>query len=191
MTETALGVVQPLTLQQLQPFPLPSQLNSLPPAIVQQFSELYELIRGYVKGLATYKKFELELVTRINEQIDRLNEILKLLENYRNVGDTIVEQINKINTLFNEFVSLETYQYQLLSSNFSQDFLKKKFVKLVEANNQESNQIITQFKSSGTGDLDNEEFRKFLADFKASRKTYHLRKEKLNRWNEERVSGFI
>lgn len=183
--------IQPLTLRDLQPFPLPKQLNSLPPAIVQQFSELYELIIGYIKGLENYKKFELTLVNRMNEQISTLNEIMKLFENYQNVSTTIVEQINKISTLFNEFVNLETYQYQLLSSNFNQELLKKKFIKLAEENNHESNQLVNDFRSTASGDQDTEEFSKFLKDFKASRKSYHLRKEKLNRWNEERVSGFI
>ena len=38
---------------------------------------------------------------------------------------------------------------------------------------------------------DEKYFTKSLKEFRATRKDYHLLKEKLNRWNEERVSGFI
>lgn len=80
----------------------------------------------------------------------------------------------------------------LSSSNFNQDNLKAKFKKLIEENNQESLDIVKNFNDRSHGsEISDESFGTMIENFKNSRKLYHFRKEKLNRWEEERVSGFL
>ncbi|KAI5953465.1 hypothetical protein KGF54_002837 [Candida jiufengensis] len=187
--------ISPLTIDELKPFPLPKQLNSLPNKTFDQFIENKELIKSYLQDLETFK---LKL-KQINENIDLIiNETLTskikndLIPKYQNLIIKINNQIKTINQLYNEFLNYETIQYQLISSNFNQDILKLKFKKLIEQNNQDSLLIIKNFnKLQSANDNNIDEFNEMLSNFRESRKLYHFRKEKLNRWNEERVSGFI
>lgn len=182
--------IQPLTLKTLEPFPLPKYLDSLPVSIIEQFIQLHSLVLGYIKQLPAYQKWNETILETLNWQITNLNEISSILKTYNGTGMLIKEKMAKLNSLYSEFINLETYQYQLLSSNFNQEFLKNKFHKVIVENDQESKKLVKEFKGSSSDDFENL-FNNLIKDFRSSRKTYHLRKEKLNRWNEERVSGFI
>lgn len=182
--------IQPLTLKTLEAFPLPKYLDSLPVSIIEQFIQLHSLILGYIKQLPAYQKWNETIIETLNWQITNLNEISSILKTYNGTGTLIKEKMAKLNSLYSEFINLETYQYQLLSSNFNQEFLKNKFHKVIVENDQESKKLVKEFKGSSSDDFENL-FNNLIKDFRSSRKTYHLRKEKLNRWNEERVSGFI
>lgn len=183
----------PLTIETLNPFPLPKNLENLPPSTLNEFIQLYDLVSGYIKSLESFTVYQNSLLDQLNQQISKLNEIIEIFKEYEKTSELINKQIITINTTFNEFVNLETYQYQLLSSNFNQDFLKKKFIRVIEENNEHSNELISDFKSKSSNgkSINDEEFHDFILRLRNDRKTYHLRKEKLNRWNEERVSGFI
>lgn len=182
--------IEPLTLKTLEPFPLPKYLDSLPVSIIEQFTQLHSLVLGYIKQLPAYDKSNETILETLNWQITKLNEISRILKTYNATGTVIKEKIAKLNSLYSEFINLETYQYQLLSSNFNQEFLKNKFHKVIVENDQESKELVKKFKGSSSNDFENL-LNNLIKDFRSSRKTYHLRKEKLNRWNEERVSGFI
>mmetsp|Transcript_6479 Transcript_6479/g.8128 ORF Transcript_6479/g.8128 Transcript_6479/m.8128 type:complete len:186 (+) Transcript_6479:38-595(+) len=182
--------IQPLTLKTLEPFPLPKYLDSLPISIIERFTQLHNLVLGYIKQLPAYQELNETVLKALNWQITKLNEISGLLKTYNATGTQIKEQIAKLNSLYSEFINLETYQYQLLSSNFNQEFLKNKFHKVIINNDQESKKLVKEFKENNTEDFESL-LNNLIKDFRSSRKSYHLRKEKLNRWNEERVSGFI
>ena len=112
--------IQPLTLKTLEPYPLPKYLDSLPISIIEQFAQLHNLVLGYIKQLPTYEKLNDTVLEALNWQISKLNEISGILKSYNATGAQIKEQIAKLNSLYSEFINLETYQYQLLSSNFNQ-----------------------------------------------------------------------
>ncbi|KAK6465392.1 hypothetical protein DFJ63DRAFT_310488 [Scheffersomyces coipomensis] len=190
-------LIEPFKIDQLQPFPLPKSLEGLPNANFEQFINNEELIKGYIKDLETYKTHQDTIVDRLSQLQGVIKqEILdQLLTQYINQIQIIKNQLKSIHQIYQDFLNLETYQYQLLSSNFNQDYLiKNKFTKLIESNKEDSMQIIKKFGSKNTGDdsnIDEGEFNELIGKFKQSRQLYHLRKEKLNRFNEERVSGFI
>lgn len=182
------AIIQPLAIGQLQAFPLPKYLDSLPHKTLNEFSQLYELVRGYIKGLEGYKIYKESVVTRINDQIAQLNQIIVLLESYSATSKKIDENLATVNRLYNEFINLETIQYQLLSSNFDVGFLKQKYAGLVRESDQKLVDFIKAFPGKAAGE---DETALFLRQFREERKTYHMRREKLHRWNEERVGGFI
>lgn len=179
-------ITKTLEIKELKPFPLDVSLGNLPSNLLQQFAELYELVKGYTRSLPAYQTFEADLIATIDAQISTINEIIALLEEYTAVSLTISGQVKTMEDIYKEFINLETYQYQLLSSNFNQNFLKLKFAKLTVASDADSVALVSDFRKSPGKDLSS-----FLREFKDGRKLYHLRKEKLNRWNEERVGGFI
>lgn len=176
---------QPLTIALLHAFPLPRTLEVLPPHVLQDFSRQYDLVKGYIKQLDAYTQTETNLRNIIHEQISTINKIIGLLDAYEKNSSAIASAISKMNELYKEFLNYETYQYQLLSSNFNQNFLKLKFSKLTSASDEESMNAVKEYRNSG--DL----LLTFLQDFRQKRKLYHLLKEKLNRWDEERISGLI
>lgn len=121
--------IQPLTLKTLEAFPLPKYLDSLPVSIIEQFIQLHSLVRGYIKQLPAYQKWNETIIETLNWQITNLNEISSILKTYNGTGTLIKEKMAKLNSLYSEFINLETYQYQLLSSNFNQEFLKISFTR--------------------------------------------------------------
>lgn len=186
MSESA--TLQPLTIGQLQAFPLPKYLDSLPQKTLNEFSQLYDLIKGYIKGLEGYKIYNNTVISKLDDQVAQLNQIIVLLESYSATSKQIDENIKVVNQLYNEFINLETIQYQLLSSNFDVGFLKQKYAGLVRENDQKLLELVKGF-SGKTADED--ETALFLRQFRAERKKFHVRREKLHRWNEERVGGFV
>lgn len=176
------------TIEQLKPFPLQEHLRVLPQSVLEEFSQLYDLVEGYVKSLSTYKDHEVEVVKELNAQIEKLNVCSELLENYNRVGDKIQQQVRELNGIFEEWTTLETIQYQLLSANFNQDALKLKFKRMLAESELALTESIKKFKTSEQSETD---FTELVSRFRAERKLYHIRKEKFNRWNEERVSGFV
>lgn len=178
--------LQPVELASLRPFPLPKLLKNLPAQFLADFSRLYELVQGFVEELPKYRETQAQIVDVANQQIELVNEIVQILEEYEAKSAHISRQLKTMEELYREFLNLETYQYQLLSSNFNQNFLRTKFGRLAEASDKESMLLVRNKKSMAELDLTS-----FLLEFKQKRKEYHLRKEKLNRWEEDRVSGFI
>ena len=177
--------LQPLSIEQLRPFPLEKSLQSLPQKFQDEFASLYELVKGYTRNLEAYRALEEQARQAIKDTTATINSISAVLEEYNRNSDTIVKQMGKLDALYKEFLTLETLQYQLLSTNYDQSFLKIKYAKLVKEGDTQSDEILDDYRNSG-GDMSS-----FLLRFKDSRKVYHGRREKLNRWEEDRVSGFI
>lgn len=179
--------ILPISIELLSAFPLPRTLEALPPQILRDFAAQYDLVKGYVKLLPQYQDFESELHNVVQSQIKTLNDVIILLDQYNENSAAITENLRKMDELYKEFLNYETYQYQLMSSNFNQNFLKLKFAKLVSASDAESIDTVKLFKAG----LDDKNMTVFLQLFRQKRKLYHLLKEKLNRWDEERISGLI
>lgn len=177
-------IAQPLNIELLRPFPLPRTLEALPAHILQELSSHYELVKGYTKLLQTYQDLETQLRSTVQTQISTLNKIIVLLDDYNENSAAISANIKKMELLYKEFMNYETYQYQLMSSNFNQNVLKLKYSKLVSASDAASLEVIKSHQNS-------DNFSSLLQQFRQSRKEYHLLKEKLNRWDEERISGLI
>ncbi|KAM9904716.1 hypothetical protein OXX69_007459 [Metschnikowia pulcherrima] len=177
--------LQPLSIEELRPFPLEKSLQSLPQKFQDEFASSYELVKGYTRNLEAYRALEEQARQAIKDTITTINSISAVLEEYERNSDTIARQVGKLDALYKEFLTLETLQYQLLSTNYDQSFLKIKYAKLVAESDTQSGEILDDYRNSG-GDMSS-----FLLRFKDSRKAYHGRREKLNRWEENRVSGFI
>ncbi|EGW31565.1 uncharacterized protein SPAPADRAFT_62174 [Spathaspora passalidarum NRRL Y-27907] len=174
--------LNPLQDSELNAFPLPKNLELLPNSNIKEFVENKELIQGYIKQLEAYKHHQSKLLKKLSTVDELLSkDITQLIEQYQQLIVKITQQIQSISTIYQEFVNLETIQYQLLSSNFNSENLKHKFAKLTE---DESKFDFGDSKENG-------EFSDFIERFRANRRVYHYRKEKLNRWNEERVGGFL
>ncbi|KAK6459281.1 uncharacterized protein RJT20DRAFT_132421 [Scheffersomyces xylosifermentans] len=187
--------IEPLTFNELRAFPLPKYLESLPNVNLQEFLGDENLIRGYVKELQTYKDHQAKILAQLKQSEAVLEDKIlnDLIKKYAQIVEKITQQMNRITSLYQEFRNLEMYQYQLLSSNFNRDFLiKNKFGHLIEKNNQESIQLVKDFHSKVADESELEpRLNELITNFRKSRQQYHLRKEKLNRWNEERVSGSV
>ena len=182
------SLVDVLTIDELQPFPLPKSIESLPSKNIEEFISNNELVGGYIKSLKGYYDKRTEILDKLQLISTVQDTVSKLIHDYVELSQKMVEHIKSIQQMYQEFINLEVIQYQLLSSNFNQEFLiKNKFSKLIAANHQESIEVLKKLKEIAS----ETDFNNSLAQFRASRKSYHLRKEKLNRWNEERVSGFI
>ncbi|KAG2735702.1 hypothetical protein G9P44_001916 [Scheffersomyces stipitis] len=185
--------IEPLTLGDLKAFPLPKYIEALPTANLHEFLGDESLVKGYVKELESYRNHQERILAQLRASQHKLQEQIldDLIHKYRKIVDQIMAQMNRITSLYQEYRNLEMYQYQLLSSNFNRDFLiRTKFGNLISRNNQESIDLVKKFHSSvgEDGDVENK-VNDLVTSFRASRREYHLRKEKLNRWNEERVSG--
>lgn len=180
--------VQTPTVEELKPFPLPKQLDSLPKKTFDEFVNDKVLIQGYIHQLETYKLELNELQERAAQISLLLQSEIKniLIPQYQEVSNNINQRIKTLTQLHNEFLNLETIQYQTMSSTFNEELLKHKFKKLIEKNNEESRDLVKNFNSS---EFTEDQLADTLEQFKQSRKTYHFRKEKLNRWEEQRVSG--
>ncbi|CAK9437948.1 uncharacterized protein LODBEIA_P23260 [Lodderomyces beijingensis] len=185
-------LIPPLTLETLAPFPLPPKLNSLPSTQFTQFTTNPELISSYIHTLQAYRR----QISTLTSSLSTLTHVLQsevrdsLILKYEQLISKIQDQLGQLQQLFQEFVNLETIQYQLLSANFNSDLLKLKYRKMVERLNDVSIEIASGATRGGAGGGDDEVGR-MLERFRDSRKVYHLQREKLNRWEEERVSGFI
>lgn len=162
---------------------LPKSLEVLPGNVIDQLITSHELLKGMIKLLPEYTSHTALILDKLNSQISKINSIINLFNDYNQTSFYIEELISDITKVYEEFSSLELIQYKLLSSNFNQSLLKSKYKKLVGMNDEESRSYIKAIDSSNL-ELSLDKFRK-------SRKLYHLRQEKLNRWNEDRVSGFI
>lgn len=182
----SMNPLRPTTIDELAPFPLPKQLENLPPQLLADFALLYELVRGFTLLLPQYREAEAKAVEEINQQVGMINEIIVLLEDYDGQSGRISQLLKTMDELYREFLNLETYQFQLLTSNFNQNFTRLKLTKLAAASDKEAVQLVRSHKSADESDLT-----ALLLLFKEKRKQYHVRKEKLNRWEEDRVSGFI
>ncbi|CAH6722583.1 hypothetical protein CLIB1444_10S01728 [[Candida] jaroonii] len=173
-------IIQPLIIKLSQ---LPHDLAVLPDHIITKLYEDIELLTSFVKSLPEYEQFNDKVIGKLNDQISKLNDILVIFEKYQSVSKEIEDKTNKLNLIHREFLDLETIQYKLLSSNFNQDYQKLKFQKLINKSHENSLKLVESINYN--------EFDSFLKSFKSSRKVYHLRMEKMNRWNEERITGFV
>ncbi|CAX42857.1 conserved hypothetical protein [Candida dubliniensis CD36] len=180
-----------VSIEDLNAFPLPKTLESLPPSVFQQFLDSKDLLQGYLKQLKAYQEKQQEIIDQLDDLDNILGNVIhkQLIKDYTALVDKINQQIKSINIIYQEFLNLETYQYQLLSNNFNQDILKLKFKKLLEKTNQESLNIVKDYHE--TAESTEDDLNNMFENFKESRKLYHSRKEKLYRWEEERVSGFV
>ncbi|WLF78329.1 hypothetical protein PVL30_002063 [Lodderomyces elongisporus] len=189
--------ILPLTLEQLQPFPLPKQLNSLPNPQFTTFTSDPELIKGYIHSLESYRSTISTLVTTLtNVSTSVLQEDIRdnLIPQYEALIDKITNQVQQLTEIHKEYLSMETIQYQLLSTNFNSNVLMRKFQKMIEESNNECKEIVQKYHKVSRQDAKEnsaDSLTKLIHEFRESRKSYHLRKEKMNRWQEERVSGFI
>lgn len=178
-------MISELDIQQLKPYPLPKALSKLPIQFLDTFAKLYELTRGYIKSLNTYQTKEQELRGLMNQIVLLINTIIHSIEEHNHYAETIQSQIRELDILFKEFSVLETNQYQLLSANFNQSFLMAKYKNLLQQEDDRATLMTNEFHKGHAN------MGEFLNDFRESRKIYHYRREKVTRWEEDRVSGFI
>lgn len=173
-----------LPMLELNPLPVPKQLESLPRKFADEFLSSYEIIQGFVKSTSSYATAQQEALQLIDATIAVINSIIELLAQYEENTELIKGNAKRIDSLYKRFLDLETVQYQLLSANYDQNFLRLKLEKAANKIGVDSRSIAQERKSD-------DDLQTFLTRFKSTRKQYHSRREKLNRWNEERISGFF
>lgn len=160
------------------------QITNLTPEYKRYFLGLYDLIRGYALLSSDYRKLEEQLISLLDSFCETLMGTIHLLTDYNYYSTEIRNNINVLEKLYKNFIELQTHQFQLLSSNFNQSFLRLRIKKLIDQDDEATlDWYRTQKKKEPVTGI--------LEEFKAMRKTHHLRLEKLYRWQEERVSGPI
>lgn len=183
--------VEPLSATDLGGLLTPN-VADLPDAQVAELLDDTDTLMGLVQSGAHY----VDAVNTIDESLanstHNYEAARKLIDEYHTVTAQIKQQVGMIESQHRDFLALQMAQHQLLLT-FSPEFaLKAKFKKLVEQSDTESQDIATRCEGlSADGVDDDPELALTLAKFRESRKQYHLRQEKLNRWNEERVSGLV
>lgn len=177
--------ISPLRIEDLRPLPL-LHLSVLPRPLLREFCKLHELVAGYIRLLPAHRTHTAAVNDELTRQVNLLNECVALLARYNEISARISEQVSALQSIHHEWINLETIQYQLLSANFNSETLKRKFKKLVDDADAALVQSVQQYR--GANDV---ELADFARQFKEQRKLYHGRLEKLNRWNEERVTGFV
>lgn len=165
--------------------PISYDLRNLPDEYQVNFCKDHSLLFGYVASVRIYEDFREELLNLLGALEPKIKHLLVMIREYLNTSTRIHSQIILLDQTFKEFITLETYQFQLLASNFNQKVLRHKFRSNTE----------TEATSITVSGCENDSSMPTLLDslhrFKASRKSHHLRQEKLHRWTDERVSGFV
>ncbi|KAM3122456.1 hypothetical protein ACQ2H7_004368 [Candidozyma auris] len=160
------------------------QITNLTPEYKRYFLGSYDLIRGYALLSSDYRKLEEQLISLLDSFCETLMGTIHLLTDYNYYSTEIRNNINVLEKLYKNFIELQTHQFQLLSSNFNQSFLRSRIKKLIDQDDEATlDWYRTQKKKEPVTGI--------LEEFKAMRKTHHLRSEKLYRWQEERPSSFL
>lgn len=160
-------------------------LRNLPDEYQMNFCKDHNLLLGYVTSAPIYEDFRAGLLSLLGALEPKIKHLLVMITEYLNISTRIQSQIILLDQIFKEFITLETYQFQLLASNFNQNVLRQK----LRSNTETEASNITV--SACQNDSSMPTFLGSLHRFKASRKSHHLRQEKLHRWTDERVSGFV
>lgn len=160
----------------LEPFPLPRALASLPPSHLAEFARLYELVKGYVASLPKTQEHNEAVLATISREVSKIEDIRQMLRKHSDVSERITLQLAQLDRLVTQFGVLETQQYQLLSQ-FSSATQRQRLAK-----------VVARDKCPA---YNGEEVGQFLEQFRQRRKAFHVRNHKLQRWLEERVSGFV
>lgn len=155
-------------------------IQLLPAANLQKLIDDPRLISGYIKQSQQFIQYVESIAATLDEDSSKLLQVQTLIDKYQAISQTITRQLTQILQIYQEFINLQAIQYKLLLI-FNQDYLMKKFERQLEDRAQKSHESI---------DYDDAELT-YIARFRQERKQYHLQKEKLNRWKEERVTGFI
>lgn len=159
---------------------IPKLVQQLPNANLQSLINNPQLIVSFIYQSQEFIDYIELIISKIDDDSAKLSKIRTLISTYQAITQKVATQLKDLNSIYRQYTTLQTIQYQLLLS-FNQSYLKTRFTNHVESLNQKSLELIDPSDT----DL------KFIAKFRQSRQEYHLQKEKLNRWNEERVSGFI
>ncbi|CCE73192.1 Piso0_000216 [Millerozyma farinosa CBS 7064] len=187
---------KPLSTESLKALPLPRQLDILPPKLLEEFSSSPDLLRGYIKSLPAYQETQKAVSEIRTDQQKAFDSILQILDEYESTGNNIKQKLAELEALYPQFLSLQTTQYQLLAANFSRELLQRKYSALMRQTDAESRSLAHDLSSSGAGSSDystsdDGSLAARVAQFTGKRAEYHKRREKLFRWNEDRVAGFI
>jgi uncharacterized membrane protein YgaE (UPF0421/DUF939 family) len=159
---------------------IPQSVKLLPNTNLQSLIDDPHLISSFIRQTQEFLDYINQLLIKIDDDSSKLLKIQTLIDQYQTITTQVTQQLTNLQYIYHQYNNLQTIQYQLLL-NFNQNYLLNKFEKNVSQLNQECLQKI----KSDDPDL------KFIQEFRQSRKNYHLQREKLNRWKEERVSGFV
>lgn len=159
---------------------IPKSVQLLPNTSLQAIINDPQLITSFITQSQEFIDYINQLLMKIDADSSKLLKIQTLIDQYQTITNQVTNQLTDLNDIYQKYNNLQTIQYQLLL-NFNQSYLLNKFDKNVSELNQSSLKTI----DSNDNDL------KFILEFRQSRKNYHLQREKLNRWKEERVSGFV
>lgn len=171
---------------------LTPNVSDLPDAQVAELSKDDLILRGLAQSGAHYVAAVNMIDESLVNSIQDYEASRKLIDEYRIITTKIKEQVGQIEAQHRDFLALQVAQHQLLLT-FSPEFaLKAKFKKFVEQSDVESQEVASRCKTSSADGTDDDSILVLtLSEFRHSRKRFHLRQEKLNRWNEERVSGLV
>lgn len=166
--------------------PLSLDIRNLPDEYQEYLLNNNDLLVGYIATLHRYNEVENSLLASLENLTQRIQQIILMIYDYKSVTDRIQTQVHLLDNAFKEFLSLETYQYQLLASNYNHGRLKQK----LKSNIEDYKTRLATPSVEPVNDAANG-ISHALNNFKNNRKLHHLTQEKLYRWMEERVSGFV
>lgn len=166
--------------------PISLDIKNLPDEYQEYLFRNDDLLVGYILSLHRYSELENSLLESLEHLTQMIQQIQVMFHDYRSVTDRIQDQVHLLDNAFKEFLSLETYQYQLLASNYHQGSLKQRLKSNIEEYKTRSAGISMEFVNDSANSISH-----VLNNFKNNRKVHHLTQEKLYRWMEERVSGFV
>jgi hypothetical protein len=117
------------------------------------------------------------------ENIDKAKAILHTLESITELRSSTTEKLNNAKSLEKEWINQENEMYRSLQP-FSLPALQTR----LDIATNEAESVSDTLVNSFLEDSNNSNVGDFVKNYRKERKSFHLRKERLERWKEERVA---
>ncbi|ODQ82956.1 hypothetical protein BABINDRAFT_164675 [Babjeviella inositovora NRRL Y-12698] len=177
----------------INPTPFPKYFSSLPRDSLNELRSEPTLLSGYVKTHPSFTKHEAAHVNLIDEQIAELrslaDRLLALRARYQMLNDEALPEFVQHRA---SWQSLELEMYRNLE-RFNLNHLKSRMREAIAEANAYSLLMVDAVieEHQDKDEMKEKDLQQFLRDYKQTRILYHSRKERSNRWAENRVGGAI
>ncbi|CAN6674612.1 hypothetical protein TRVA0_058S00276 [Trichomonascus vanleenenianus] len=150
--------------------------------VIQDLIESPEVLKGL------YSSLEVEVSKRIDGQIQTTEQNIAKSRDLKNLVVVLEElrgstrqKLDQSKQVEQQWQAIEQDMYKAIQP-FSMPALQAKLAQLTRESEAASETMAVSFLDAG-GSID-----EFIKDYRRERKLYHLRKERLERWKEERVA---
>ncbi|CCH45047.1 hypothetical protein BN7_4625 [Wickerhamomyces ciferrii] len=174
--------------QQVTQVDIPEEIQSLPKDQLIKLIQSVDVLKGY---LITLNEKNLQDNTVVLDGIVKdIESFIQKLQQLQKSKDDLNKQLLSLQALTSEWNSREVDMYSSL-----QKFGSKNLYSLLRTSVLESKKLTESISQSFIQDSlekhDEASIQNFIKNYKAERKLYYLRTEKLHRFNEERVGGLL